>query len=380
MSGKYKGVQRRVLEMNPRAFYTPCGAHSLNLALCDMVNCCSKAVSFFGVIHRIYTLFSSSTKRWQIFKDNIKGLTVKPLSQTRWESHVESVKPIMEQTAQIREALLDLAETNEDPKIKSEAESLATHELQDFEFLLGMIIWYRLLHAVNIVSKFLQTESMDIDHAIDLLQGLRLRSATLSSLLNSCMNLEKYLEHDGLSDISGDDLCSELQVLKIYLPNEATKAIEVLNYLKTLDVCFPNAYIAYKILLTVPVTVASAERNFSKLKLIKTYLRSTMSQERLNGLTMLSIEKEMVKQLSYSDLIDNLEQILYGIYDLYVKLLGANVSRIRPIVSTIVKDLLTPPVSTIVSEFAFSAGKMVLTDVRSQLKEDVLEALMFVKD
>ncbi|XP_022857307.1 52 kDa repressor of the inhibitor of the protein kinase-like [Olea europaea var. sylvestris] len=29
-----------------------------------------------------------------------------------------------------------------------------------------------LLHAVNFVSKFLQTESMDIDHAIDLLQGL----------------------------------------------------------------------------------------------------------------------------------------------------------------------------------------------------------------
>ncbi|XP_022881093.1 zinc finger MYM-type protein 1-like [Olea europaea var. sylvestris] len=172
MSGKHKGVQKRVHEMNPRAFYTPYSAHSLNLALCDMVNCCSKAVSFFGVIQRIYTLFSSSTKRWKIFKDNVKGLTVKPLSQTRWESHVESVKPIMEQTAQIREALLDLAESNEDPKVKSEVESLATHELQNFEFLLGIVIWYRLLHAVNIVSKFLQTESMDIDHAFDLLQGL----------------------------------------------------------------------------------------------------------------------------------------------------------------------------------------------------------------
>lgn len=58
MSGKHKGVQRRVLEMNPQAFYTPCGAHSLNLALCDMVNYCSKPVSFFGVIQCIYTLFS----------------------------------------------------------------------------------------------------------------------------------------------------------------------------------------------------------------------------------------------------------------------------------------------------------------------------------
>lgn len=97
---------------------------------------------------------------------------MKSLSQTRWESYVESMKPIIEQIAQIRKALLDLAETKEDLKVKSEAESLATHELQNFEFLLGMVIWYRLLHAVNIVSKFFQIESMDIDHAIDLLQGL----------------------------------------------------------------------------------------------------------------------------------------------------------------------------------------------------------------
>ena len=33
--------------------------------------------------------------------------------------------------------------------------------------------------------------------------------------------------------------------------------------------------------------------SFSKLKLIKSYLRSTMSQERLSGLVILSIEKEM---------------------------------------------------------------------------------------
>lgn len=124
------------------------------------------------------------------------------------------------------------------------------------------------------------------------------------SLLKSCMNLEQYLNHNGHSDIIGDDLCTELLVLKCYLPEETKRAIEVLNYLKKMDGCFPNASIAYKILLTIPVTVASAERSFSKLKLIKTYLRSTMSQERLNGLAMLSIEKEMVEQLDYTKLID----------------------------------------------------------------------------
>ena len=66
MKGKHKGVQKRVLEVNPRAFYTPCGCHSLNLALCDMENSCLKAKSFFGIVQCIYILFSSSTKRWKI--------------------------------------------------------------------------------------------------------------------------------------------------------------------------------------------------------------------------------------------------------------------------------------------------------------------------
>ncbi|KAM7529723.1 hypothetical protein LguiB_033133 [Lonicera macranthoides] len=71
-----------------------------------------------------------------------------------------------------------------------------------------------------------------------------------------------------------------------------------------MDGCYPNAWIAYRILLTIPVIVASAERSFSKLKLIKSYLRSTMSQERLNVLAMLSIEKELTLKLNYSNLIE----------------------------------------------------------------------------
>ena len=58
-------------------------------------------------------------------------------------------------------------------------------------------------------------------------------------------------------------------------------------------------------MLTIPVTVASAERSFSKLKLIKSYIRSAMSQERLSGLVILSIEKEMLKKLKYKKLISN---------------------------------------------------------------------------
>ncbi|KAL7120485.1 hypothetical protein ACP275_02G125900 [Erythranthe tilingii] len=401
MKGKHKGVQRRLLEVNPRAFYTPCGCHSLNLTLCDMASCCTKAESFFGVVQRSYTLFASSTKRWDILKRHVQELTLKPLSQTRWESRVESVRAIIYQAPKIRDALLDLANSREDAKTKSEANSLVSHELENFEFLFGMIIWHNVLFAINVVSKILQAEDMDIDVAIKQLKGLisffekyretgffeakaeaeeiantmgidpmfsekriihrrkhfdesstedvvqsaeecfrvkyflyvvdqallslstrfeqlqkydekfgflfdfkRLKSIDDETLNTYCVKLEEYLTHD-TCDIDGIDLSMELKVLRYVLPEEMKRPIEVLNYLQVIDGGFPNTWITYRILLTIPVTVASAERTFSKLKLIKSYLRSTMSQERLNGLAMLSIEKDIVRKIDYSGVIND---------------------------------------------------------------------------
>ena len=137
-----------------------------------MANSCTKAITFFGAIQCIYSLFSSSTKRWKILQDHVSSLTLKPLSQTRWESRIESVKAIKFQTPQIRDVLYDLAETSKDPKTKSEVISLATCEIENFEFLLGMVIWYDILFAVNTVSKYLQSKDIDISIAIDHLKGL----------------------------------------------------------------------------------------------------------------------------------------------------------------------------------------------------------------
>ena len=68
---------------------------------------------------------------------------------------------------------------------------------------------------------------------------------------------------------------------------------------------YPNMWIALRISATQAVTVASSERSFSKLKLVKTYLRSTMGQERLSGLAIISINHIISKQLSYDDVIDD---------------------------------------------------------------------------
>ena len=55
----------------------------------------------------------------------------------------------------------------------------------------------------------------------------------------------------------------------------------------------PNTVIMLRIFLTRAFSVARCERSFSKLKLIKNYLRSAMSQTRLTDLAVLAIERNL---------------------------------------------------------------------------------------
>ena len=137
-----------------------------------MTNSCPKATSFFEVLQRICTLFSSSTKRWKILQDHIPRLTLKPLSQTRWECRIESIKALRFQIPQIRDVLLKLGEINDNLKIKSEVDCLETYDLENFEFLLSMTIWYDILFVVNSISKNLQSKDMGMNVAIKQLKGL----------------------------------------------------------------------------------------------------------------------------------------------------------------------------------------------------------------
>ena len=58
-------------------------------------------------------------------------------------------------------------------------------------------------------------------------------------------------------------------------------------------------------MLTILVSVAYTERSFSRLKLTKSYIRSIMSQQRLNVLALLSVEKEFLQEIDYDNLIND---------------------------------------------------------------------------
>ena len=56
---------------------------------------------------------------------------------------------------------------------------------------------------------------------------------------------------------------------------------------------FPNIYIIFLIMATLPVTSCECERSISMLKLTKPSLRSTTTDDRLNGLLMMQCRRDI---------------------------------------------------------------------------------------
>jgi hypothetical protein len=132
----------------------------------------------------------------------------------------------------------------------------------------------------------------------------KLKQMTTSDLEVAAQKLVQTYSHD-----LSEDLIQEVRSFRNEFRNELGPKETVLDLLKLISNAklassMPELTTACLLFLSIPVTVASAERSFSKLKIIKSYLRSSMAQERLAGLAILSIESQEAKTLNYDKLVD----------------------------------------------------------------------------
>ncbi|KAL4119494.1 hypothetical protein QTP88_012301 [Uroleucon formosanum] len=365
MSGKIKGVQARIIEMNKLARFIPCSAHSLNL-IGVIVQKVYLNTTRWSAKHR--AIKSLNTQRVMVFK-SFEVLKQEKLSEETkfdadnlirslksfsficmlmvWEKilsaidriniilqkpkltidvavkHLKSLLKILENFREqgINEALLDsknkaevLGIETEFQKVRLRKKKLLPGEIAEDEFC-----------NINEENKF----SIMIKNVIDnILIGLRQRFKSMENIAQDFSFLDptiiyswpmKNLKRAGVdlcnkyeNDLNKIEFISELESFKEHVNNidddlKRATFFEMLNFIykNKLQDAYPNISVAYQIYLTMPVTSVSCERSFSKLKLIKTYLRSTTEQARLNHLSILSIENKIARQINYEDIIND---------------------------------------------------------------------------
>ena len=93
---------------------------------------------------------------------------------------------------------------------------------------------------------------------------------------------EPVVTKDDVDDVTLDVESLELRMYRLIVANN-------------MEIVFPNTWIALRIYLSLMISNCSGERMFSKLRRIKNELRSCMTQTRLNSLTLLSVESEILR-------------------------------------------------------------------------------------
>ena len=110
-------------------------------------------------------------------------------------------------------------------------------------------------------------------------------------------HFKSFLEFysDDFDDSSLGSIDAELTLWEEYwtqytgnLPDTVTSTLKAIDF-----PCFDTIKVALRILGTIPVTSCSCERSFSALRMLKTYNRSTMCNERLNALALMFIHKNV---------------------------------------------------------------------------------------
>ena len=89
------------------------------------------------------------------------------------------------------------------------------------------------------------------------------------------------------------------------LDKKMNKEVQMYKLIKEngLESAYPNVNIVLRIYLSLMVTNCNGERSFSKLKHVKSQERTSFGQDKLNYLTLLSIEHELLNEIEVKDII-----------------------------------------------------------------------------
>jgi len=99
------------------------------------------------------------------------------------------------------------------------------------------------------------------------------------------------------------ELYQTKRVLERKEKKQMTSLIEFVVFLEPFKDVFHELFRLCKIAIVTPVSSAACERSFSALKLIKSHLRTTMGDERLSHLGVLSIESRRAKSLNMDEFL-----------------------------------------------------------------------------
>lgn len=145
------------------------------------------------------------------------------------------------------------------------------------------------------------------DVGAELMSGIQACNPTSATFLSE--DALKSLARHYKIKLKPEELLVARSFFQISLEKEK-KFPDIATVFQSLDRdMFPTLKAVLQVALTIPVSSCSCERSFSALRRLHTWLRSTMGQDRLNDLAIMSIEKNNLDAITPDKIIDRFAQL-----------------------------------------------------------------------
>lgn len=409
MRGARNGVAKRILQEQPKAMFTHCYGHSLNLACQDLARNVAPVKEALDTTFDFSKLLKYSAKRSAEFSKLKAEIApeepgFRTLCPTRWTVRASSLHSVLANYEVLQASAERFSEMAKyDQEMSAKCNSMK-FQLCSFNFLFGLCLGHLILQLADNLSKALQQKSLSAAEGLGMaqktLQSLKfLRSdkefekfweevmakqeqfgvnepqlprkrraparledgqaaphfpqsvedhyrpiyfQAIDSIVSAIQErfdqegLKSYLLLEGLllravagdefedeaahvEQIWGDDLKmavlrSQLHILRTHFAEASSNSpslSDIVEYVKSQPAratFMSEVVVLLTLILVTPATNATSERSFSALRRLKTYLRSTMTQERLNHCALVHVMKEECDSLDVLDLAEDFVQ------------------------------------------------------------------------
>lgn len=408
MAGCRSGVAKIILDEEPRALFTHCYGHALNLACSDTIKKCMCLNDALSTTHEITKLIKNSPQRdacFQRLKASIAPTTpgIRILCPTRWTVKADTLQSILDNYTVLLETWQESLTVVKDTDMRARILGVSA-QMNTFAFLFGAMLGQLLLRHSDNLSRTLQHTH------ISAAEGQRVATMTVKTLemmrddasferfwtkttsfaeelgieepqlprrrkvprrlesgnaepefptsvashyrrmyfegldlIVSCIKdrfdqpgyriyteLECLILKAAQSEIYDEELafvCQHyttdfnLDSLKVQLEtfkydfcalsgkSAAVTLKDVITYARSLSAAqillLSEVGTLLKLILVMPATNAVSERSFSALRRVKTFLRTTMNQDRLNHLMVLHVHKQLTDELNLKDVAND---------------------------------------------------------------------------
>ena len=377
MSGKYNGMQKKILEHCKYATYIPCTAHSLNLVGRSAVDSCVFAVNFFSNVQAVYRFFVSSTHRWNVLKQNTKDKNVvKSLSETRWEAHAAATSALYDSYEEILNALFEIADDNSQKGDTIKEANNIAEKMQELEFAFMLCFWCEILIKFRNTSQTLQSKTLNLSTCSNLYLSL---STFISSyrdkfeeMETKAQKLQPDCDYKAVSTrkIKRKKQINDGSAEEVRLSPRDNFRINTFNVIIDKLYCSLNergkiyANVASKFEFMTDRTLSEQDCNTSCDNLINNYpddLNTEFSSE------LQQFQSYLNNKLSADIFVNH--------SDMYEIIIKDNIKSVFPNVEIALRIFLTLVITNCSTERSFSQLKFIKNPKRSTMNQDRLDSL-----